>query len=375
MPAPKPAPKQDIARLVHDLKTPLSAMKTASDLIAQEPLSDQQHHHLNTLQKAIGSLEELTGIILQTHTEPETHQTGTHPIEPEAKPLLEQLTYIVDLFSPQAESSGHTLTHRWSRDAMSAYQTHSDELQRILAVLVDNAILYSNTGTITLSTHIKFSNHEPNIVVTLKDAGPGLSSEQASHLDAAPTPKRKSDGHGLGLWSARHLACENGGDLRLITNSEHEASFELILPIQEVEKNRQQAPASQNITRSALSGSVLVVDDNEPNRELLAAIFSSFGLMVRTADSGKQALKMQEETPSDLIFLDLNMPEMNGAETLTQMQTNGYTRAKACFAITASIAPEDRPALFQQGFTQILEKPINPSALYSLLESTLHSNG
>ncbi|WP_108818650.1 ATP-binding response regulator [Pseudovibrio sp. Alg231-02] len=373
MPAPKPAPKQDVARLVHDLKTPLSAMKTASDLIAQEPLSDQQQHHLNTLQTAINSLEELTGAILGANTQAEHHSHATSKAGPQAKSLLDQLTYIADLFSPQAASSGHTLTHRWSREAMSAYQTQSDELQRILAVLVDNAILYSNTGTITLSAHIKFSNHQPNIVVTLKDAGPGLTPEQASHLDAAPTPKRKSDGHGLGLWSARHLACDHQGDLRLVTNTGHAACFELVLPIQEIEQTQQLSTPVPNMTRSKLSGSVLVVDDNEPNRELLAAIFSSFGLTVRIANSGKQALAVQSEAPSDLIFLDLNMPEMSGSETLTQMQANGHIKDKACFAITASIAPEDRPALFKQGFTQILEKPINPSALYSLLESTLQT--
>ena len=371
MSAPKPTPEQDVARLVHDLKTPLSAMKTASDLIAQEPLSTQQRHHLNTLQTAIKSLEELTGTILCTRTQTEHHSDTAIKAEPEARSLQEQLTYIVDLFSPQAESSGHTLTHRWSHEAMSAYQTHSDELQRILAVLVDNAILYSNTGTITLSAHIKFSNHHPGIVVTLKDAGPGLTHEQASHLDAAPTTKRKSDGHGLGLWSARHLACDHQGDLRLITNTEHATCFELVLPIFEIEQTQQPSPTPQNMKRSELSGSVLVVDDNEPNRELLAAIFSSFGLTVRTANSGKQALTVQSEAPSDLIFLDLNMPEMSGSETLNQIQANEHAKAKACFAITASIAPEDRPTLFRQGFTQILEKPINPSALYSLLESTL----
>ncbi len=370
MPAPKPAPNQDVVRLVHDLKTPLSAMKTASDLIAQEPLSDQQQHHLNTLQTAINSLGDLTGTILGANRQAEHHSDSAISPEPERRSLLEQLSYIADLFSPEAVSSGNTLTHRWPREAMAAYQTRSDELQRILAVLVDNAILYSNQGTITLSAHIRFSNHRPTIVVMLRDAGPGLTPEQESHLDAASTPNCKSNGHGLGFRGAQQLARDHRGDLRLVINTEHAACFELILPIHEIKQTQQLSSPTRNISHSPLSGSVLVVDDNAPNRQLLAAIFSSFGLTVRIADSGKQALAMQSEAPSDLIFLDLNMPEMSGSEALTQLQANSHAKAKACFAITASIAPEDRPALFKQGFTQILEKPINPSALYSLLEST-----
>ncbi|KZL21754.1 Autoinducer 2 sensor kinase/phosphatase LuxQ [Pseudovibrio axinellae] len=373
MPASHQDPKQDTARLVHDLKTPLSAMKTVSDLIAQEPLSNQQQHYLETLQKALSSLNELTNQLLSSHSHTQTHHGTASRAETAPKSILEQLVYIVDLFSPEAQSSGHTLTKRWSRDAMSAYTTHSDELQRILAVLVDNAILYSNPGTIILSAHIKFSNHTPNIVVTLKDAGPGLKPEQASRMDAAPTLQRKADGHGIGLWSARHLACEIGGDLRLITNSKRETCFELILPLQEIQREKQPAAEATVATRSELSGSVLLVDDNTANREVLAAIFSSFGLLVRTANSGKQALELQQKTPADVIFLDLNMPEMDGSQTLRQMIASGLTKPKACFAITASVAQQERPRLFQEGFTQILEKPINPSALYSLLESTLHS--
>ncbi|GHB27938.1 hypothetical protein GCM10007094_15470 [Pseudovibrio japonicus] len=374
MPSSKPASRQDIARLVHDLKTPLSAMRTASELIAQEPLSDQQQHHLNTLQSSISSLEELTGTILHKYARSQSHNASAEPVDPKSKPILEQLKYIVDLFSPQAERSGHALDYRWSHEAMSAYQTRSDELQRILAVLVDNAILYSNAGTITLSAHIKFSNHQPNIVVTLKDAGPGLTPEQVSYLDAPRTPKRGSDNHGLGLWSARHLARNHNGDLHLITNAKHEACFELLLPIQEIPQTDKSSPTSRISPRSALSGSVLIVDDNKPSRELLGAIFSSFGLKVRSTDSGKQALSLQEETPSDLVFLDLHMPEMSGHETLHQMKTNAQDNAKAYFAITASIAPDERPILLNQGFTQILEKPVTPSALYSLVESTLQNS-
>lgn len=374
MPSSKPASRQDIARLVHDLKTPLSAMRTASELIKQEPLSDQQQHHLNTLQTSISSLEELTGIILRKYARPQTHNASADPVDPKPKSILEQLKYIVDLFSPQAERSDHTLSYRWSHDAMSAYQTRSDELQRILAVLVDNAILYSNAGTITLSAHIKFSNHQPNIVVTLKDAGPGLTPEQVSYLDAPRTPKRKSNSHGLGLWSARHLARTNDGDLHLITNAKHEACFELILPIQEIGQSDEPSTTSDNKPRSALSGSVLIVDDNKPSRELLGAIFSSFGLKVRSTDSGRQALALQAENPSDLVFLDLHMPEMSGHETLHQMKTSAQANAKAYFAITASIAPDERPILLNQGFTQILEKPVTPSALYSLVESTLQNS-
>lgn len=374
MPARKAVPAQHVARIVHDLKTPLSAMHTAADLIAAEPLSTQQSKHLGTLQAAITALEQLTTSILQS---PETETDGT-PDHPEdiLHPLIlqQQLAYTVDLFAPQAERSGHTFIFRWSQSAMSAYRTQADELQRILAVLVDNASLYSNPGTITLSAHIKFSSHKPFVVATLTDQGPGLNSKQVACMDAPGGPKRRSDGHGLGLWSARQLACEHGGDLRLITNTPEKSCFELVLPIMELSEDRNPATSEESSHRAAkvpLEGTALLVDDNEANRTLLHAILSSFGLHVHTAHSGQHALDLLPHTPVDLMFLDLNMPGLSGLETLKKISDSDHQMPKAVFAITAGIPAEERPTILQQGFAQILEKPINPIALYGTVESAL----
>ncbi|SDR27642.1 hybrid sensor histidine kinase/response regulator [Pseudovibrio sp. Tun.PSC04-5.I4] len=375
MSAPKLIPQQEIARLVHDLKTPLAAMHTAAELISNDPLTHTQQHHLTTLKDEICNLQELATIILhaQTATPSEQDAPISHSHERPARSVHEQLRHIVDLYAPQAKHAGLNFVHRWSTDAMSAYATNANALQRILGVLIDNAIQHTNAGTITLSAHIKYTDHQPHVVVDLKDSGSGLTTEQAGLLNA-PSPSSSENGNGIGLWSTRCLARELGGDMRLIKNSEYGACFEILLPLHETTKSQStsasQADQNRNL-RTPLKGSVLVVDDNKANRHLLEAVFSSFGLDVKEAANGMEALRIQKETPADLIFLDLNMPEMNGSETLKQMMQNGDKKPKAYFAITASVPPEQRPQLLQDGFTQILEKPVNPPALYSILESAL----
>ncbi len=357
MPAPQQAAKQDVARLVHDLKTPLAAMQTASDLIAHEPLSEQQLHHLNTLRSAINSLEELTAEILCA--------------KPPARSVLEQLAYITNLFTPQAQQSGHTLVQLWNSKSLSAYQTQSDELQRILALLMDNAIRYSNKGPITLSAHVQQSHHTPVLIVTLTDSGPGLTQIQVANLSKTAPALGAPDGHGLGLSSACNLALECRGNLRLIANTPEEACFELSLPVTVGQNLAHTSETPEKVQVTPLAGSALVVDDNAPGRELLAAVLSSFGLSVQEAESGEQALEMQQQTPSDLVFLDLNMPEMSGTQTLQALRKRNLVASKAVFAISASIPSAQRSQLLRQGFSEALEKPVNPPALYELLRNTL----
>ena len=375
MSANKAITTQNLKRIVHDLKTPLAAMHTAADLIAIDPLTGQQQKHLATLQTAITTLKELTHSILQSSPIEGNEPQTTEQNYSNSLTLHQQLEYTVDLFAPQLKRSNHNLVCRWSENTMNAYYTKSNELQRILSALIDNASLYSTPGTVKLSAHIKFQSDKPFVVAALSDQGPGLTSEQADQLNTSQPPKQNKNGHGLGLWSAKQLANESDGHLHITTNSSQQTCFEIVLPIQELTPpKRLETPEepSPELIKAPLKGTILIVDDNEASRALLQTILLSFDLKVQAVQNGQSALSALSRTPFDVILLDLNMPNLSGVQTLEKIQKANFPqKPKAIFAITAGITTEEHQSLLNQGFKKILEKPITPLTLYSTLKNVL----
>lgn len=361
---PEPGETHDarLAALLHDLRTPLSAMKTASEVIGLDPLNDRQARALHTLELAIDALLSMTQGFLDAPDGP------ARAIEPGN--AGEEIEATVDLFMADARARGLNLTARLSPDLESYALGDPLTLRRILSVLLDNALKYTGEGSVQVTADVERGGARPMLVLDLTDTGIGIPEDERADLFR---PRRRgsrarstASGSGLGLWSAARLATSAGGRLDLLDSSAAGTTFGLRLPL------TAPAPASVETQGSNIGPlplrRVLVVDDNAANRQMMQAMLEAFGLEVVLAEGGHAALTLLEAHPVDAVLLDINMPGMDGVETVSEIRKRSDTDPHLpVIGITAALLPGSR-VLERAGFDAVLDKPVAPAVLFDTLD-------
>ncbi|WP_428698744.1 response regulator [Stappia sp.] len=374
-----------ISVLLHDLRTPLSAMRTAVEIIDTEPTTPRQTSAIRTLEMAIDALLSMTA---------EGLSGAQAPRADDARDLVGIIRSVTDLFAADARARG--LASRCEiAGALDAYSVADPlALRRILSVLYDNALKYTGEGGIALTAALVPGGARPAVAIRLADTGIGIPPEERPLLFRArqrgDLARGTASGTGLGLWSAARLAAAQGGGLTLFESSPQGSCFELRLPLlapaadvtgaRDPEGEDRPATgwaagwraggAARGNVRPVARRRLLVVDDNEANRRMMEAILGAFGCDTVLAESGEAALERLAEEPFDAVLLDINMPGMDGVATLAGIRARTATARLPVIGITAATLA-DRPGLEAAGFDALMEKPVLPAMLFSALDRAI----
>lgn len=361
----------ETAVLLHDLRTPLAAMRTAAEIVAGEPLSRRQADALHTLELAIDSLLAMTRGALEGAPDASRATLGTS--------ALETLDAVAGLFETAARARGLTLSRHLDAELAAYGLSDPLALRRILSVLLDNALKYTGEGGVRLTASVHHGGPRPELDLTLSDTGIGIDDEERAQLfrpmNRGRRARDRATGSGLGLWSASRLARACGGLLDLVETSPEGSTFALRLPLvapAQHASSEADAPAGTGGRQTARSSPcVLVVDDSATNRRMIEAMLEAAGFCVVQAESGSAALDCIAQAPRpDCVLLDLTMPEMSGLETITGMRALEAGRSLPVIGITAALVP-DRAALARAGFAAVLEKPVAPARLIDAIAGAL----
>lgn len=371
-----------LALFAHDLRTPLGAMRLAGELIGNGPLNDSQKDHLATLITAIDALDALTAGLIEGKV-PEPFPA---PSSPSIGQLVEE---SAGLFRVAAEAKGLTLRVSFETGLESLNFPAAENLRRVLNALLDNAVKYTKTGQISVDLVSLDSPSQPGnlskdehdhqwVKISIADTGPGIAqSEQAAVFTPfvrGESGTKASRGTGLGLWGAREVVQSLGGHLGLSSSSPEGSRFDIELPIanstrggEAGEDGFQGSSWELSPADKALPEKVLIVDDNETNCRLLAAVLESFGIGSDSAASGEQAITCVQQSSYDVILLDLNMPGMSGIETAQALKNGVAKKDIPIVAVTAALETANRDELRAAGFEDVLSKPLSPDALFDVL--------
>jgi len=363
-----------LALLAHDLRTPLAAMSLTAELIGNEALSSTQSEHLSVLIRSIDALSGMTAELIG--------QAGPgSATQAEAGSVTDLVADVCDLFQVAADAKGLTLKTSIQEEARPLVSANTASLRRILTTLLDNAIKYTASGTVIVDLAVSTDNGSANpagdqVRLSVTDTGPGIDPEEAARLFRPFIRGRQGraagPGSGLGLWGTKLLVQDMNGHIHLETPPEGGSRFIVEFPAGARAGETPAVPADpggDTTVQSALRAMhVLVVDDNETNCRLLAALLESFGVTADIAGSGLQAIALAEKGAYDAVLLDLHMPEMSGAETAKRLRQTHGAEDLPLIAVTAALETAEETGLGALGFQDMLTKPLSPAALYDALE-------
>jgi len=257
------------------------------------------------------------------------------------------------------------------------------KLQAILNILLDNAVKYTNHGNVWLI--VKPDNTAARGVLQLrfivKDSGCGIPEEHQhkifEHFQQADSSfSREHGGLGIGLSMCKQLTGLLKGSISFYSVPGDGSEFEVRLPLIAA-KVDPETPAVAAESRwlqndDAINARALVVEDNPVNKMVLAALLERFGLTVASASNGQEALSFLQENPVDIVFMDCQMPIMDGFETTRQLRKfSGANRQVPVIAVTANAMSRDIERCIEAGMDDHVKKPIDRQLLRTKIRRLL----
>jgi PAS domain S-box-containing protein len=372
-----------LANMSHEIRTPLGAILGFAELMADpEQPAQERLEYIEIIKRNGDQLSRVISEILDLSKV----ESDRLQIERIGFSLPELLRDVTTLLSLQAQEKNLTLNLKFNSHLPAFIVSDPTRLRQILINIVGNAIKFTERGEITLSaTPVKTDGEVPECIrFTISDTGLGISEDQAKNLFEAfmqgdSSTTRKFGGTGLGLALSRRLARALGGDLVLQQSEVGKGStftFTIESGLTEKQQKENQTeidfskalpPVSPKEVRRGpnLKGSsILVVDDSPDNCSLISYILTRAGAKVDTRNDGKSACEQALKNNYDLVFMDIQMPKMDGFEAAQYLLSQEYS--KPLVAITAHAMKGDRERCLNTGFKDHLTKPIDRTLLLDI---------
>ena len=375
------AKSEFLANMSHEIRTPMNAIIGFSELLAEEDLTDQQRMFVKTVLNSGRGLLELINDILD-FSKIEAGKLKTEIVDVELEPFLSELDSFLRPLTLEKKLKFEIL-----RCCPLPVMIHTDpvRVRQCLINLVGNAIKFTDKGHVFVNIDVERIHETDYIRFDVEDTGVGIPPEKQALIFEAFTQAdgsttRKYGGTGLGLTITRQLAGLLGGSLRLKSEMGKGSVFTLRIPAGVDVSNMPTTESYNALTqisdetespprptdRKRMSGRILVAEDSAANQALIRALLKRMGFSVVIAENGQETLEWLEKENFDLVFMDMQMPVMNGYNATRQIRQKGLTLPVV--ALTAHAMKGDDQKCFDAGCDDYLSKPILRDKLRTLLE-------
>jgi PAS domain S-box-containing protein len=349
-----------LATMSHELRTPLTSIIGFSALLCDLLEGDEALvRHSQRIHLAGQGLLGLINDILD-HSKLEAGQ-----LELDLAPcdVAEVAHEVVELLGVQAGAKGLELAMTGVEHLPPALLLDEGRIRQILFNLISNAIKFTQKGTVTLAMRMHPSGEDEGLCISVRDTGVGISPEgQARLFQRFSQVDHNRDGTGLGLMICKQLVELMGGEIGVVSREGEGSEFWFDIPVMH------SAPPAEVYEVAVSPARLLVVDDQEAVRDLLTGLLTPQGHEVILAADGAEALTLCEKAAFDLIFMDINMPVMNGIAAARALRDgDGPNCGTPIIAMTAADSADRHRACMTNGMNDILGKPLDRGALNRML--------
>lgn len=359
-----------LSRVSHELRTPMNAVVGLSNLLLRE--GGDPKKTTQRLKKIVLASEHLMGIINDIV---DMSKIEANQIEISKSPfVVRQLVQnCYDLLSYQAEEKDIKMSLHIPSDSPRTFVGDPARIRQTLINLVSNAIKFTNPGgSVDISLEIRECTDENTTVAfIIRDTGVGISKEHLGKLfipfeQDSDYLSRRFQGVGLSLPITNNIINRMGGHIDVDSKIGEGSVFTVVVPFERApEYDLPIHTARSDVPRHALTDlCMLLVDDVEINRVLIREVFARFDMHIEEAADGVEALEKFTNSPQghyDIIFMDIQMPNMDGYETTRRIRALDRMDAASVpiIAMTANAMREDVARALECGLNDHMSKPLN----------------
>ena len=365
-----------LANMSHELRTPLNAVIGFSSLLLEDSLSQEQKEYIERIRIGGESLLALISDILEfSKAEKEKVKLELQPIS--LKHCIEEALGMVAV---QANDKGLNLSYTMSYGLPDTITGDPGRLRQVLANLLSNAVKFTDEGDISVSVSSKvIEGDKRQITFVVKDTGIGMPQDKMDRLfqpftQLEYTLSRKRDGAGLGLAICKELVELMGGEIWAESDEGRGSTFRFTIQAEAIpgkqsdlgEKGK--AAVYENLSaKKPLS--ILVAEDNPSNQKVLVEMLNRLGYRADAVADGCEVLQALQIRPYDLVFMDIQMPEMDGLTATKEIRKLWPDNGPKIVAITAFAMDGDQEKCLEAGMDGYIAKPVKVDDLATLLKN------
>ncbi|PKN40072.1 MAG: hypothetical protein CVU60_17565 [Deltaproteobacteria bacterium HGW-Deltaproteobacteria-18] len=369
------AKNEFLANMSHEIRTPLNGICGMLQLLQSTTLDEEQKLYVETAFRSSLRLTSLLNDILDLSR----IEAGKLPVCHEVFELHSLQEQLLDVFSLTVRNKSISFLFDFDENIPAQVMCDEVRLRQILLNLVGNAVKFTERGGVELSVKSlgPVRQSQIRVLFSVKDTGPGINEEIVSEIfepftQAENVYVRKYQGAGLGLTIVRRLVDLMGGEITLENEFGKGCTFVFSLPFKVSDLVLEEKGTAEARGRWETSLSILIAEDDFGNAFFLQRILEKDGHHVTTVHNGKEALKTLRTGFFDVVFMDIQMPVMDGLEATRIIRSwERPASTVPIIALTAYAMVGDREKFLGSGMDGYISKPAKPSGIRTVISEVM----